>query len=97
MIAGFADSLSDNRDVRLIKTNSAGNMEWSQTYGRTEKDKAYSVQQTSDEEYIIAGTTYSFGASRDPGFLVDKTDRAPISHRCQRKWNSQHQGPIYRL
>ena len=70
IVAGFADSLSDNRDVWLIKTNSAGNIEWSQTYGGTEQDEAYSVQQTSDEGYIIAGTTYSFGASWDPDFWL---------------------------
>ena len=33
-------------------------------------DYAYFVQQTSDNEYIIAGTTYSFGPSWDPNFWL---------------------------
>jgi predicted secreted protein len=70
MIAGFTDSFSDNRDIWLIKTDPSGNIEWSQTYGGTEKDEAYAVQQTSDAGYIIAGTTYSFGPSWDPNFWL---------------------------
>jgi len=72
IIAGFTDSLSYNRDIWLIKTDSSGNIEWSQTYGGTEKDEAYAVQQTSDGGYIIAGTTYSFGPSWDPDFWLIK-------------------------
>jgi hypothetical protein len=70
IIAGFTDSFSDNRDIWLIKTDPSGNIEWNQTYGGTEKDEAYAVQQTSDAGYIIAGTTYSFGPSWDPNFWL---------------------------
>jgi len=70
IITGFTDSFSDNRDIWLIKTDSSGNVEWSQTYGGTREDEAYAVQQTSDGGYIIAGTTYSFGPSWDPNFWL---------------------------
>lgn len=70
IIAGFTDSFTDNRDIWLIKTDSSGNIEWSQTYGGAEKDEAYCVRQTNDDGYIIAGTTYSFGASWDPDFWL---------------------------
>jgi len=70
IIAGFTDSFASNRDIWLIKTDSFGNIEWSQTYGGTEKDEAYAVQQTSDAGYIVAGTTYSFGPSWDPNFWL---------------------------
>jgi hypothetical protein len=70
IITGFTDSFSDNRDIWIIKTDSSGNVEWSQTYGGTREDEAYAVQQTSDGGYIIAGTTYSFGPSWDPNFWL---------------------------
>jgi len=70
IITGFSDSLSDNRDIWLIKTDSSGNIEWSRSYGGEGKDEAYAVQQTNDGGYIIGGTTYSFGVGWDPNFCL---------------------------
>ena len=44
--------------------------EWNKTYGGTDDDWAYSVQQTSDGEYITAGYTASFGAGGLDFWLV---------------------------
>jgi len=46
---------------------------FAKTYGGTMEDYAYSVQQTSDGGYIVAGQTSSFGAGLDDIFLI-KTD-----------------------
>jgi len=50
------------RDFWVLKLDGSGNVTWQKTYGGTNSDYAYSIQQTSDNEYIIAGSTGSFGA-----------------------------------
>jgi len=60
-------------DILLIKTDANGNLQWAKTYGGTDDDYAYSVQQTSDGGYIVAGGTLSFGAGVADIFLI-KTD-----------------------
>ncbi len=61
------------RDFWLIKVDSAGNMQWNKTFGGINYDTAYSVLQTSDGGYAVAGRTDSFGAGDDDFYLV-RTD-----------------------
>jgi len=49
-------------DVYLIKTNASGDTLWTKAYGGTDWDYGYSVQQTMEGGYIIAGMTESFGS-----------------------------------
>ena len=60
----------------LIKTDVNGNKEWDKTFGRLGSDDAYSVQQTSDGGYIVAGDIYSYGAygAGVSDFWLVKTD-----------------------
>jgi hypothetical protein len=46
-------------DFLVIKLNSQGVPEWNKCLGGSGNDEAYSVQQTSDEGYIVAGDTNS--------------------------------------
>jgi hypothetical protein len=63
IIAGYTESFGEGGgDVYLIKTNASGDTQWTRTYGGTQYDEGYSVQQTSDSGYVIAGCTNSFGA-----------------------------------
>tara|TARA_B100000579_G_scaffold23748_1_gene16809 strand:+ start:11845 stop:13182 length:1338 start_codon:yes stop_codon:yes gene_type:complete len=48
-----------SQQIYLIKVDGNGNEEWSQIYGEEGSDVAYSIQQTNDGGYIIAGETYS--------------------------------------
>jgi len=74
IIVGETKSFGSGRgDVYLIKTDSKGNLIWQQTFGGSEEDYGYSVAQTSDGGYIIAGGTYSFGSGGGDVYLI-KTD-----------------------
>jgi hypothetical protein len=70
-IAGYTRVEGAGNDFWLVKTDASGNVQWNRTYGGTIDDTPYSVVQTSDGGYALAGITYSFGG----GWLV-KTDSA---------------------
>lgn len=75
IITGFTESLveKENFDVYLIKTDAAGDTLWTKTFGGSGSDVGYSVQQTTDGGYIIAGETSSFGNESFDVYLI-KTD-----------------------
>ena len=52
-------SRSGSTSAYLVKTNSLGELSWSKTFGESGYDIGYSVQQTSDDGYIIVGITRS--------------------------------------
>ena len=61
--AGSADSY-------LIKTDSLGDTLWTSTFGGSNTDGGYSVQQTTDGGYIIVGETWSYGAGSGDVYLI---------------------------
>jgi hypothetical protein len=76
IVAGSTNSFGAGfYDVYLIKTDAHGDTLWTRTFGGTDRDEGYSVRQTADGGYIIAGFTYSFGAGDGDVYLV-KTDTA---------------------
>ena len=63
IVAGYTESFDQqNRwlDASVLKLTSSGDIEWEETYGGSLDDLAWSIQQTSDGGYIIAGESYPF-------------------------------------
>jgi uncharacterized delta-60 repeat protein len=71
IVAGCTNSLGEGgNDFYLVKTNSQGDTIWTRTYGGSNEDIAFSVQQTADGGYIMAGYTNSFSAGNYDYYLV---------------------------
>ncbi len=73
IVVGSVSESYGNSDVKLVKTDANGNLQWSTKYGGSESDIGYAVQQTKDGGYIIAGDTKSYGAGHSDAWII-KTD-----------------------
>lgn len=73
IIVGSKRSAAADKDVYLIKVDENRKLRWGRTYGGASDDVGYSVQETSDGGYIIAGYTYSERLF-DTDFYLIKTD-----------------------
>ncbi len=63
-------------DMYLVKTDSSGNELWGKTYGGSDEDAAFAMQQTADGGFVLVGYTYSYPSGEFPScyaYLV-KTD-----------------------
>ncbi len=64
VLAGYTKSFgASESDIWILKLNSDGTTNWQKRYGGNSYDRANSIQQTSDGGYIVAGSTWSFGAN----------------------------------
>jgi hypothetical protein len=59
-IGGTATMDSHDMNYCIVKINSQGDLEWVKTFGGTKDDVAYSLIQTSEGGYVIAGNSFSF-------------------------------------
>jgi len=74
VLAGCTDtSFEAQGDVYLVRTGARGNAIWTRKFGGPMHDEAFSVRQTADSGFIIAGLTQSYGAGSDDVWLI-KTD-----------------------
>ena len=73
VMAGYTSSLGQNSDLWLVKVDSLGEQQWDKTFGGSGEDVGYSVSQTRDGGYVVAGTTKSYGMGSEYLWLL-RTD-----------------------
>jgi hypothetical protein len=79
IIVGYVESMGDDqRDLYIVKTDSMGNLEWSQVYGDAKDDDAYDVVQTGDGGYFVAGGTKSYGAGLTDLWVMRTDDQGEL-------------------
>jgi len=79
IVAGETESFgAGDGDIWVLKLSSTGTIDWQRIYGGSNDDKAYSIQQTSDGGYIVAGVTASFGAGSDDAWILKLSSTGTI-------------------
>lgn len=59
-----------NFDYWIVKLSSSGAVEWQQTLGSSGGEEAFSIQQTNDGGYIVAGSTQCDSTRIDCGYVT---------------------------
>ncbi|MBD3233828.1 MAG: T9SS type A sorting domain-containing protein [candidate division Zixibacteria bacterium] len=79
VVAGYKSTFAGSLDAYLVKFDSEGNTIWANAYGGVGDEIAYSVKETPDSGYILAGVTDSWGAGSDDFyyFKID-SEGAPL-------------------
>lgn len=62
-----------SNDIFLLKTDTMGNSEWMKTFGASDSDFGYSVQETNDRGFFITGETTN-STTQLPDIYLIKTD-----------------------
>lgn len=57
IVAGHSMTNDPNFDIWVVKLSAVGNLQWQQTLSGSGASSAYSVQQTSDGGYVVAGSS----------------------------------------
>jgi hypothetical protein len=71
VVAGWTNSFgAGGDDMYVVKLDSSGNVQWTKTIGGSNWDEAYSIIQSSDGGYVVAGYTSSFGAGGSDFYVV---------------------------
>jgi len=90
IVAGWTMSFGAGfYDLWVLKLNSNGSVAWQKRYGGADYDDAYSIQQTSDGGYIVAGRTWSFSASSGDFWILKLNADGSVA------WQKRYGGADY--
>jgi hypothetical protein len=79
VVAGYTYSFgADYSDIYVVKLDSWGNVQWTKTIGGSVTDVAYSIIQSSDGRYVVAGKTLGFGAGFADIYVVKMDDNGNV-------------------
>ena len=71
LVVGYTYSFGQgNSDIYLIKLDTSGNVKWTKTIGTANSEIGYSIIQTSDGGFAIAGATYPPGQPQSNLYVV---------------------------
>ena len=71
LVAGYTYLVDYNSaDIYIIKLDNAGNLEWTRTIGTPLGEVSYSVIQTKDSGFVIAGSTRQFDQQISDAYVI---------------------------
>jgi hypothetical protein len=71
ILSGYSNGIAGNGyDVILARIGEDGNLIWSKSYGGTGDDKATDVIQNTNMQFVVTGSTNSFGAGNLDVYLL---------------------------
>ncbi|MEF3254199.1 MAG: hypothetical protein K6348_01330, partial [Deferribacterales bacterium] len=80
IIVGTTSSFgAGDYDILIVKIDSNGKLEWAKTYGGSNYERAYSIQPTTDNGYVVAGYTKSFGAGDYDALVIKLNSEGNVS------------------
>jgi len=80
----FSNLPGSSWDIYLVKTDFQGDTIWTKSFGGVEDDSGYSVEQTSDGGYIVAGSVYNSFVYNSKDVYLLKTDVNGIEQWSQK-------------
>ncbi len=80
LISAFNSTISGySTQIKVLKLNASGVIEWQRHFGGASYDYVNSILETSDGGYILAGSTYSYGAGDYDGWVVKLNSSGSIA------------------
>ncbi len=83
VVAGVTTSFgAGNVDVWILKLDILGGIEWQKTYGGSQNEEVFSVHQTVNGGYIVAGSTETYGAGKRDFMILKLFSNGDIDPSC---------------
>ena len=85
--AGFVRNANfTNSDFWLVRTDVQGNLLWAYNYGGARDDICYSLIETEEENFVLAGSTTSFGGGNEDVWILQINSAGKVL------WNTTYGG-----